>query len=102
MSKVRGWDDKWLYQDKSIYDFGIIVPEDLKHMMVKDLIDVNGCWSFYLLLPWLLDAVMPPTNDCNDDKVAWSGTSDVTRRGKQIGFGYGRCEFQNESELLFG
>ncbi|PNY08933.1 ribonuclease H [Trifolium pratense] len=52
-------------------------------MMVKDLIDVNGGWRFELLLPWLpnnlinkLHAIMPPSNDSNDDKVAWSGTSD--------------------------
>ncbi|PNX81608.1 ribonuclease H [Trifolium pratense] len=81
-SKVRAWDDKWLYQDKSIQDFGIMIPESLKHMMVNDLVDTNGGWRFDLLIPWLpsniiskFHAIMAPSSDSNEDMMAWSGTA---------------------------
>jgi hypothetical protein len=62
-----------------------MVPEDMKHIMVKDLIDANGGWRFELLIPWL---------------PCYVGL--VTRHGRRIGFGYGVYEFHSILERLFG
>lgn len=45
--------DKWLFTGTSIEDMGIIVPDNMQSMMVKDLVDDNGCWNFDLLKTWL-------------------------------------------------
>jgi hypothetical protein len=78
---VRAWSDKWLFTGTSIEDMGIMVPDNMQSMMVKDLVDDNGCWKFDLLNTWLphniiskLYAILPPPSDGDIDRRVWSGT----------------------------
>ncbi|GAU50328.1 hypothetical protein TSUD_290640 [Trifolium subterraneum] len=74
---VRAWTDN----ETSIEAMGIMVPESMQYLMVKDLVDDNGCWNFDLLRTWLphniiskMYALLPPQNDGDTDRRVCSGT----------------------------
>ncbi|GAU16889.1 hypothetical protein TSUD_368390 [Trifolium subterraneum] len=78
---VRARTYKWLYKETSIEAMRIMVPESMQYLMVKDLVDDNGCWNFDLLRTWLphniiskMYALLPPQNDGDTETRVWSGT----------------------------
>ena len=80
---MNAWKDGWLSPDHLIEDLGIVVPDDMKNMMVKDLVDVYGCLNIGVLNSWLptniiskLHAVNPPSSGIEMDRRTWCGFAD--------------------------
>jgi hypothetical protein len=82
-NSVSAWHDRWLFPGKSIEEFGIVIPDNMQQLMVKDLVNDNGFWKLDILSSWLpqniiskLFAIVPPNNDSEIDRRAWSGSPD--------------------------
>jgi len=80
-SSIHAWKDRWLQHGQSIEESGIVIPDNMKNMMVCDLVDEQGCWNIDMLNTWLpntiiskLYAVIPPNNGSDKDRRVWSGT----------------------------
>jgi hypothetical protein len=82
-SLVNAWKDRLLRLGQSIEELGIMVPNRMQNMMVKDLVDVHDCWNVGVLNSWLpaniiskLHYVIPPSTGIEMDRRTWRGTAD--------------------------
>ncbi|GAU29740.1 hypothetical protein TSUD_392290 [Trifolium subterraneum] len=82
-NSVSAWHDRWLFSGKSIEEFGIVIPDNMQQWMVNDLVNANGFWKLESLSTWLpqniiskLFAIVPPNNNSEANRRAWSGSSD--------------------------
>ncbi|MCI42310.1 putative ribonuclease H protein, partial [Trifolium medium] len=69
---------KWLDKDTRISDLNLVIPEQFRNAKVKDVVDVNGDWSWSLLKDWLpanilykIATVLPPEASAGEDKRIW-------------------------------
>jgi hypothetical protein len=73
---------KWIDKDTKVSNLNIDIPEQLKHVKVKEVVDENGNWNWRILENWLPAEIMykiatalPPDDSAGDDKQQWQGNS---------------------------
>jgi len=79
---MNAWKDRWLHPGHLIEELGIVVPNGMQNMMVKDSVDVHGCWNIGVLNSWLptniinkLYVVTSPSNGSEMDRRTWRGSA---------------------------
>jgi ribonuclease HI len=77
---VNAWNDVWIEEGLRISELNLQIPETLKDVKVRTLVDQEGNWNWSLFQEWMpmslihkIAAVLPPTDESGDDKLLGSG-----------------------------